>query len=85
MAVLLTGLAVPAAAQPVSLEVEWRFVAGDVEGAEDPTFDDADWEVMPAPGSWDGTSCGDRAGLIAHRSLTAELQSLSFTIYGVVA
>ena len=31
---------------------EWKFTLGDIQGAEDPKFDDSAWEILNLPHDW---------------------------------
>ncbi|MHA6723626.1 glycoside hydrolase family 2 TIM barrel-domain containing protein [Sphingomonas sp. RS2018] len=49
------ALALPAAAQPAgsrSFDADWRFVKGDVAGAEAPAFADTGWTAVSLPHDW---------------------------------
>ena len=49
-----TALAAPASASPRerSLDTDWRFLRGDVPGAERPEFDEGEWRTVSVPHDW---------------------------------
>jgi beta-galactosidase len=54
---ILSGLALPLAAQPrvdVSLNSGWRFIRQDVSGAQNASFNDSAWSVVNLPHTWNG-------------------------------
>jgi beta-galactosidase len=53
--VLALATALPALAQPAgtrAFDADWRFAAGDIAGAEQPAFADADWKPVSLPHDW---------------------------------
>lgn len=55
------------ARQTLSFNPNWKFIKQDVEGAVNPTFNDADWQTVSAPHTFNDVDTFDDYSLSGHR------------------
>lgn len=65
--VLLTTTVHAAGRQTLNFNPDWKFLKADVQGAQNPAFDDSRWEAVSAPHTFNDADTFDDWSLLGHR------------------